>query len=540
MELATRRGSLRLWFRPGDDRAFVVGNCAGADLRLTSASAGAVAFHLERRGARVELFPGDASREIYVDAGRVTRPVLLRQTSVIDVGEDRIVATTFDATELAQTVTFPRAGAERDRVTAPQRESDPTRLGLPAPELAGPVTDALPTVAYAPGRTREPAPSPEPPRWERTEPLNFAERPVVREPLGPTGTQIVSAAELNPPRAPAPEPRPDAVERSETPAPPTPAPEADPDGVALTRKRDAASEPPAPKQATIADEPAQRSAPSAASPPAHVDKAPERRRKDIGRATTALDVRALAPPMVEKAPARPATRRPSPAVEQPTLVSPPARGAGFLGALGRFARGLATAGKRSPAENLAAVGRVARKRPLVVFTVSIMLACGGAVALTALSRLGPRSAPRTPQPPLHSQVARPAGDASARASGALRPAPLGGPRTAISGSAPPAASESPPPPTSAVPELSIRAPAPAAEPFASPAPAGADPDVAAAIDALVAGRDAEARLAYARLASRPGANPAYAALAALLTRAAGDVCQGAAAEDHPFCPEVKR
>jgi hypothetical protein len=67
-----------------------------------------------------------------------------------------------------------------------------------------------------------------------------------------------------------------------------------------------------------------------------------------------------------------------------------------------------------------------------------------------------------------------------------------------------------------------------------------DAEVASAVSDLAAGRDAQARTEYTRLAARSPENPAYESLATLLARAASPECEKAKPGTSTACPEVKR
>ena len=100
-----------------------------------------------------------------------------------------------------------------------------------------------------------------------------------------------------------------------------------------------------------------------------------------------------------------------------------------------------------------------------------------------------------------------------------------------------------PPTASVVPSVRVH-PAPTSPPTSpgtKPPDTGAgpaDPELAEAIAHLIAGRDSQAKAAYARLARRSPDDPAYAVAARLLERLA--VCTNRDAEPRVSCPKVER
>jgi hypothetical protein len=506
LEISTSRGSVSITFQPDDERAFVVGRSPHADLRLVGPRVGGVAFHLERRGRSVELFPADTGGTLFVDGRRVTAPLLLAPTAVVDLPGERLVLTTYDATGLAEASSVRLAEAGIAYVAALPSENDTTRLGI---ETGGPDSDEaiyeMKTTAFVP-------------HHHLSHTL----------PLGPTGTDVIRASDLF---KPPPQLVTDKITRAELYAPP-PVP-VTPPPVPVTPPPVPVTPPPAsvaPPPVSVTPPPASVTPPPASVTPESPGPATTRcARRDtgastfvgpahasIGTDTTELDARKLG--------TRPATvtpRRSSPppstwASENPTVISagPGRHGARLM--LRRLGRALRAGGRKSPGDLVVALGLLARRRPLAVSVGTVASALAFAVTLSGAVRLAGYDERRS---------SRPAAVAMAKPK-----APLALPSVAAA--------------PAVVPSLVIRSapppPADSATPKARARGVVVDPEVAKAVADLASGRDAQARTAYTRLAARSPVNPAYEALSTLLARAASPDCEKKKAGTEAPCPEVKR
>ncbi len=547
VELSTSRGSLRITFQPHDERAFVVGTSPHADLRLSGPRVGGVAFHLERRGGGVELFPADTTRDLFVDGVRVTRPLLLAETAVVDLPGERLVLTSYDATGLAEATSVRLAEAGIAYVSALPSENDTTRIGI---EDLGPDSDAIyemKTTAFVPEHVHEMKTTAFVPehRTDLDKTVSFdgrrTEKLQVHQlsrtlPLGPTGTEVIRASDLYRPDAPVAPPVQvitDKITRAGLYAPPpalAPASVAPPSGAASSAAF-VAPAPAVPVSPIVSIPPAPVLAPVAASVPPE-SRGPATTRFDlpdpgargpspvphasIGTDTTELDARklGLAPPA---APLQRSSPPPSTwASDNPTTISAGPRGQRLRIALRRIGQSFKVGGRRGPGQLVVGLGLLARKRPLAVGASAVAIACALALALTGVAKLaglgkahGPRAVAASPAKPKPS----------------LMPSAL--------------------PVAAVVPQLVIRSappPPPADSASPKPRPRGAvvDPDVAAAAADLAAGRDAQARTAYTRLAARSPENPAYESLATLLARAASTECEKDKSGTQAPCPEVRR
>lgn len=542
VDLSTNRGSLRITFQPGDERAFVVGGSPHADLRLQSPGVGGVAFHLERRQDHMELFPADTTRELLVDGCRVLGPVVLEPTAVVDLPGERLVLTTFDATGLEAATSVRLAEAGIAYVAALPAENATTLLGV---ESESPESDdaiyEMKTTAFVPPHAADihekqttafaPMRSPDLDRTvsfdgRRTDRLPFSNLGRTL-PLGPTGTEVVRRSDLAPPAAPEPPPQlvtdkiprgalyapPPAATSSSVAPPIVPAPVLVPRAVSSPPPAVAVPAPPSlqPESCGPATTRFDHPVPHPAAPP------PVAPSGAIGTETTQLDARRLGLEMHGPAPQRSSPPPSTWASDNPTIMSSPPRGQRLRFALRRLGRALRDGSRKGPGELVVALGVQARRRPVAVSAGAIAVACALALALSGGARL--------------------AGYGKARPS---RPA------AAATTNPTPAPAIPPAPTPSVVPSMVIHLPPPApalaASAQAKPRPRGVpfDPEVATAAGDLAAGRDAQARADYTRLAARSPDNPAYESLATLLARAASPECEKATPGTAAACPEVKR
>jgi hypothetical protein len=167
-----------------------------------------------------------------------------------------------------------------------------------------------------------------------------------------------------------------------------------------------------------------------------------------------------------------------------------------------------------------ALGNAARRSPWLVSSGALSGAVILTLALIGASRLLPEKASQRPAGPVTvASAAQPSIAPAAALTATLATAapitrasaqPLATPRTTATSAAPPGAATG---------------------------PSNADPDVAQAVGHLVAGRLAEARLAYSRLAVREPQNAVYAAISRMLEQRTTAPC----GQQQPAkgCPEVR-
>jgi hypothetical protein len=161
---------------------------------------------------------------------------------------------------------------------------------------------------------------------------------------------------------------------------------------------------------------------------------------------------------------------------------------------------------------LVQLGALTKQRPVLVLAGALMGALVLALALVGATRVTEPKRALEPPP-------RPTARGSGASAGAKPPARA--PQAAQVASAPAGV---------------VVAPTPEPKPSPRAAKSPVDPEVAAAVGHLAAGRISEASKAYGALAARPRGGEVYAKVAALLARRASGCSEGSTAS----CPEVLR
>lgn len=175
--------------------------------------------------------------------------------------------------------------------------------------------------------------------------------------------------------------------------------------------------------------------------------------------------------------------------------------------------------------SLAELGILTQRRPGRVAAVAVVLSFVLTSALVAASRAVHSRATNPPAPKIEHVASTP----SAVAAALIASTPEnGGPRPV------PASSSRPDEPAISF----ATGPAGKTAPRNTPGAPVTDTEVSAAVNALVTGRRPDAAKAYVDLARRNPENPAYEALARLVTRSTDPRC--ATSEPPQSCPEVKK
>lgn len=420
VELRARHGARTIEFLPSGPTTLSVGAGTACDVWLNGAAVPLVCFHLVRSGRSLSLVPADRCSGLTVNASPVREAIELPQRAIVEIGDERVYVTTFEA------------GFDPDtsRVAAPDISDLPTQV---IPVCA--VTEPIPTRVFS--RNFDAVP-PEPHRTPVDDPLLHTSR------LTAGGTR--------------------SEEVTGTLAPSVLAPNSE----VITLRVPVTGAPASP--------------PLQAMPVIGVGTASLRAGPTPGPSSR---------PNVRETPERPTHapfegRQPRAASSSTPKSQPPRN---------RVLRAVTQLGLRAKAE------------PRKVFGAALLVGILVSLTLAGMAR----ALSRRPAP-------------------ALPPAVSALPPASVTREAPPRPLESTRPPP-----VVVRA---ASAPMA-------DATSRRATDALrhlVAGREADARAAYARLASELPPGTAYAAVAKLLERRATPQCNGPLAREPPpaSCPELKR
>ena len=88
-------------FPPAEERAFVVGSTAQADLRVNGIGVAPVQFHIERDDGGIWLIPGYGIADLSVDSIRTLGPTALKASTVVEFCDVRIRVVVTEADRLA-------------------------------------------------------------------------------------------------------------------------------------------------------------------------------------------------------------------------------------------------------------------------------------------------------------------------------------------------------------------------------------------------------------------------------------------------------
>ncbi len=508
--------------KAGEERAVVVGSQHRADVCLARPGIASMHFHFEREGDAIMAIPGYRA-ELRVNSVKALEPYPIRTHATVEFcGASLEVTTHRQRPSHLELTAYADRSSGLDYLQSLPENTDPTGIAATAVSGVSPVSqDTLQVVraAFVTERiVREPAAD-----ADRAVTQPAPRGPVLGAPLGPQGTVIMSRAELRVPEGELAEPSPWsqahlgntepipmaalAIEaRSERAATPDSTPTRIESPAARRSKPPGPAAPaPAPVEARLSPVPNQPTV-LPAQPPS-------------SQQTTDFDVAAVAPFFVT--PPSGILNRAAPAAPPvATEATPPASVRAASTSTASVSRTIARAPLMPPQALLAALGNAARKSPLLVAAGALSGAVILTLALIGASRLLPMEPSQRPAGPVAEASAAPP---------SVAPAAALTPTVAI---ATPIATASAQPLTS-----SVTTPTSAVPPGGATGLSKADPDVAQAVGHLVAGRLAEAQLAYSRLAAREPQNAAYAAISRMLDQRSTAPCS----QKQPAkgCPEVR-
>lgn len=506
--------------KAGEERAVVVGSQHRADVCLARPGIASMHFHFEREGDAVTVIPGYRS-ELRINSVRALEPCPIRTHAIVEFcGASLEVTTHRQRPSHLELTAYVERTSGLDYLQSLPEDTDPT--GVAATAVSGVSHVSLDTLevvraAFVTERiVREPA-------ADADRPVARLSGPALGAPLGPQGTVIMSRAELRKHEDQLPEPSAWAQARlgnteripmaalaieprSERAATPDSTPTRIESPAARRSKPPAPAAPsPAPVEARLSPVPNQPTV-LPAQPPS-------------SQQTTDFDVAAVAPFFVT--PPSGVLNRTAPAVAPPaaTEATPPASVRAASTSTAPVSRTIAHA-PLMPQALLAALGNAARRSPLLVSAGALSGALILTLALIGASRLLPMKPSQRPAGPV------------AEASAALPSVAPAAERSATVATAAQIATTSAQPLTS-----SVTPPPSSVPPGAATGSSKADPDVVQAVGHLVAGRLAEAQLAYSRLAAREPQNAAYAAISRMLDQRSTAPCS----QKQPAkgCPEVR-
>jgi hypothetical protein len=147
IELETSVGLRYATFPPGDDRAFVVGSAADADVRIARSAIDSIEFHIERVGDDLQLRLAHGAQKVFVNGRRVMGIATLGERSVIEFADQSIIAATFDASGLDGLLPVPdKEQSGIAYIMALPGENEPTRVFPPHPRQINVGVHDFPTV----------------------------------------------------------------------------------------------------------------------------------------------------------------------------------------------------------------------------------------------------------------------------------------------------------------------------------------------------------------------------------------------------------
>ena len=544
VELNTKGKARVVAFRPDEERALMVGSDVRADFRVSGtgvAPVAAVAFHLERRDGVAWLVPAYELDDLRLNTARVTGPLPLEERNVIEFGEVCIDATVLDGglCSAGETPSGDDVWSQPvSRTSEPPGEDDTTLVAMRAigrPTHVSQQTTAMlrpiDAAALVPQQTERMVPyrpQPNPAAAPALFPVQITERmPPVRSATASLPAHVTAfGTEIMAPYRPNPSEDPDAP-------PPT----------VRARKHVAATAAPAPDSVprTRAAERAapDRTAARLVTSPLGADAVvpPLASQRIVPVPVVAVTLAALAKP-AGSSPSERASDDNTTLFEMPVVRREQRSGDGG----GRDSASTPGAARsptpsewsndktrgavaKTPAPGatmhfwLEKLGLLAKARPVLVAGGSVVGALVLAAALLGATRLA-----RHHQAPRHTaQASRDDSSTPHRAVvGAAAPA-LPEPIQIVEVSAPPAASG---------------APRSASIPAVKSAPN--DPELAAAVAHVIAGRYSDAREAYASLSQRTDSATTYAAITRLLARTESAECSGGSQDAPKDCPGVHR
>jgi len=133
VELSTQGATKLFAFQPNEERGLTVGSDERAELRLTGLGVAPVQFHLERRGETICLIPAYGLEDLRVNTARVSGPLPLEERSVIEFADIRVDATIFEAGTRESLPSGDDTWSDRPaRISEPPGEGDTTQLAMRA------------------------------------------------------------------------------------------------------------------------------------------------------------------------------------------------------------------------------------------------------------------------------------------------------------------------------------------------------------------------------------------------------------------------
>jgi hypothetical protein len=132
IELSTHGTAKTFAFPPNEERALTVGSDERAELRVTGVGVAPVQFHLERRDGIVRLIPAYGLGDLRVNTARVSGPIQLEERNVIEFGDVRIDAIILDAGQREPTSSDDVWSHQPARISEPPGEGDATHVAMRA------------------------------------------------------------------------------------------------------------------------------------------------------------------------------------------------------------------------------------------------------------------------------------------------------------------------------------------------------------------------------------------------------------------------
>lgn len=133
VELSTRGVAKLFAFPPNEERALTVGSDPRAQLRVVGQGVAPVQFHLERRVGTLCLIPAYGLDDLRVNTARVSGPLPLEERNVIEFGDIRVDATILDGGVRASLPGSNDTWSDNPaRISEPPGDCDTTQIAMRA------------------------------------------------------------------------------------------------------------------------------------------------------------------------------------------------------------------------------------------------------------------------------------------------------------------------------------------------------------------------------------------------------------------------